>query len=112
MPKWRQIGTKVEAKTDLNTKTPQSLKYYKNQHFFNNFGVRGDRFDNQNRSNINEKTEPVSKCVSRSIFHSFLVHFGCILGAKVTKKAIEKTIEKTTSKKKGPRGTQRSILGR
>jgi len=26
MPKWRQIGINVEAKTDLNTKRPQSLK--------------------------------------------------------------------------------------
>ena len=100
MPKWRQIGTKVEAKTDLNTKTPQLLKCYKNQYFFNNCWVRGDRFENQHRSKINEKTEPMSKCVSTSIFHPFLVHFGCILGAKVTKKAIEKNIEKTTSNKK------------
>jgi len=26
MPKWSQVPTKVEAKTDLNTKRPQSLK--------------------------------------------------------------------------------------
>ena len=103
MPKWRQIGTKVEAKTGLNTKTPQSLKCYKNQYFFNKFGVRGDRFENQNRSTISEKTELRSKCVPTSMFNRFLVYFGSILAPKSTKQTIKQNIEKTTSEKRGPR---------
>ena len=31
MPKWSQMESKVAAKTHLNTKTPPSLKSYKNQ---------------------------------------------------------------------------------
>ena len=104
MPKWRQIGTKVEAKTGLNTKTPQSLKCYKNQYFFNKFGVRGDRFENQNRSNIGEKTEPRSKCVPTSMFNRFLVYFGSILAPKSTQKRSKKHRKNDLEKKRSERG--------
>ena len=55
LAKWSQVPTKVEAKTDLNTKRPQSLKCYKNQYFFNDFRVRGNRFGKKKRSNIDAK---------------------------------------------------------
>ena len=99
MPKWSQVPTKVEAKTDLNTKRPQSLKCYKNQHLFNDFRVRGNRFGKKKRSNIDEKTEPMSKCVLTSIFDRSSVILGRVWGGKTHRKTIEKNVEKTTSEK-------------
>ena len=99
MTKWSQVRTKVEAKTDINLKTPKSAKHYKQHQSINSFVVRGDRFEDQHRSEIDQKTEPIWKCVLASI----LVDLWRVLGAKTDQKSIRKTIEKTTSKKRGPR---------
>ena len=99
MPNWSQVPTKVEAKTDLNTKRPQSLKCYKNQYLFNVFRVRGNRFGKKQLSKFCEKTESTSKCVLTSIFDRFLVILGRVRGGKTHRKSIEKTVEKTTSEK-------------
>ena len=65
MPKWRQIGTKVEANTAGNWKGDNCLKCSQ----WSTRMTFGLRLGNQKRSNIDEKTEPMSKCVSTSIFH-------------------------------------------
>jgi len=104
MPKWSQVGTKVEAKTDINRKTPKSAKHYKTQWCFNSFGVRGVRFEDQHRWQIDQKTESASKCVFASSFCRFLVDFGSILAPNSTTNRFGKPSEKRPRKKEGREG--------
>ena len=103
MTKWSQVRTKVEAKTDINLKTPKSAKHYKNQRNINSFGVRGDRFEDQHRSEIDQKTEPRWKCVLSPI----LVDVGSICGGfwelKLTSNRFEKPSKTRPRTKRGPR---------
>ena len=65
--------------------------------------VRGDRFEDQHRSEIDQKTEPRWKCVLSPI----LVDFGSICGGfwklKLTRNRFEKPSKKRPRTKKGPR---------
>ena len=76
MPKWSQVRTKVEAKTDLSTKRPLSLKCDKTQYFFNDFRVRGNRFGKKKLWKIDE-----IRSQRRSAFwHRLLIDFGSLGG--------------------------------
>ena len=68
MPKWSQVGTKVEAKTDLNTKMPKSAKVYKTQWNFNDLGVRACSFGNKKH----QKTRKNGTDVDMRFFIDFL----------------------------------------
>ena len=68
------MESNVEAETDINTKTPPSLKCNKTQYFFDDLVVWGVRCGKQNRSKHGTNVEVRILIDVASIFGQFWVH--------------------------------------
>ena len=107
MPKWSQSGTKVDAKTDMNTKRPQSLKVQPVKHGNDIRRVRGVRFQSENWWKNGSRTKPRWKWVRGSIFHRFGVDFGRVWGGKTDQKSIQFDQNRTKGAPRTPQGASK-----
>jgi hypothetical protein len=94
MPKWSQVGTKVEAETHLNTKTLQSLKCFKTNDISMILGVGAAGL----RAEIHQKSMKKRRPCRNAFQHQFFIDFFTFLAScwepKSKKKRWKKRVEK------------------